>query len=599
MVRHRWRFRLSIVAALALVSATAQAQTTTVGKIPADVLKPASDAGIPDLITGVNSLIRPEDIVSDFRFDTLLDPSNGGDPTRLTPAALSIIHNHMVAQQQVELSIRFLLANRDEIVAGNNATFNKIFGKVGKKKKVAVLAPVSLPGQFTLSNPTLLTSTAQGGGGGNRQTNIGSVGTQIRNGDFLFLVDPRSNVTTNNNNNNTFQRRVVPNLNTMGAVVKVAGIIENQRSANGQNQSQNSQIVLDPNFSNVSTQTTTNFSNVKAWRIVRFEEQNDPTVYEQVLATYQAIREALAGFDPSNDRATQTQTDITYRRAFYDINQEYAVGAADFAQLDPIINALIPGRGADRLVRQAGFSKSDSHYHLDRLEDIGNNATVDRKGDPTVPLLWSKDNDLPLVFNSRVIDPNANDESRAFFRDRQTIFGALDNPFIQWVGRAFLEEKILHDGEFFDTQVAIDNALLRGTRSQRSPAGGVIRRTGGGNTPLVDVIEDADIPETGKATEGKTLRKWQMILASFAEHDSDLTEASLSNPQIKHVAALGVLEILRGAASPELRASDAGSYALFSDLIRVNGGGGGVDFGRTEPIGKRGNAGFNPVVPTN
>lgn len=587
MVRPRWC--LPFVTAFAVFAGTVSAQT-----IPSDITNPASDAGIPDLLTGANSLIRPEDIVSEFRFDTLLDPSNGADPARLTPAALSIMHNHMVAQQQVELSIQFLLANREEIIAGNNATFNSIFGQVGKKIKVAVLAPVSLPGQFTLVNPTLLRSTATGG---QNQTNqIGSVGTQVRTGDFLFLVDPTSNVTTNNNQNNVFQRRVTPNLNTSGYVVKIAGIIENQRTGNNQNRSQNSNLVLDPNFSNVPQRA--NLSNIQAYRVVRFEEQNDPTVYEQVLATYQAIRDALAGYDPSNDRLTQSQSELTYRRAFRDINLEYAPGVADFTQLDPLINSLIPGQGADRLVRQAGFSKSDSHYHLDRQEDLGNNATVDRKGDPVVPLLWTKDNDVPLVFNSRVVDPNATDEDRAFFRDRQTIFGERDNPFVQYIGRAFLEEKILHDGEFYETNVASDTALLRGTRSQRSPAGGVIRRTGGGNTPLVDVIEEADIPETGTPKEGSTLRKWQMILASFAEHDEDLDERSLSNAQIRHVAALGVLDILRGAASPELRASDAENYAKFADLIRV-GGGGGVDFSRVEPIGKRGSAGFNPVVPSN
>lgn len=560
--------------------------------IPRDVTNPAADVGIPELLTGI---IRPEDVAR-IRFDALLDPSNGADASRLTAAASSIIRNHMVAQQQVELAIRFLRANREEIIAGRNATFNSIFGEVGRKQKVAILAPVPLPGNFNLQNSSRLQVRPQGGGGGgNQQAQVGGVGTQIRRGDFLFLED---NANTNNNaNNNTAQRRVYPNLNSQGLVVKVAQIVENQGGTNNNNQNRNTDIFLDPTFNPVST--TTRLTNIAVWRVVRFEEQADPAVYEQVLATYLAIRDSLAGYDASLDRLTQNKRDITYHRSFRNINTEYRVGDATFTQLDSIVNNLIPGRGADRLVRQAGFSKSDSHSHLDRLEDIGNGATTDRLNRPVTPLLWTEDNDLPLAFNTRVQDPRARDEDRAFFRDRQTIFGGRDNPFDQYIGRAFLEEKILHDGDFFDTNVASDTALDRGLRSQRSPAGGVIRRTGGGNTPLVDIIEEADIPETGTPTEGKTLKKWQMLLASFAEHDEDLDERSLTNPNVRQVAALGILGLLNGAASPELRAGDAENYSLFADLLRTNGTGGMIDFSRVEPLGKRGSAGFNPVVPLN
>ena len=95
------------------------------------------------------------------------------------------------AQQQVQLAITFLQANRDEIIRGRNQAFNDVFGKVGTLKRVAVLAPVSLPGQFNLVSPTLLRDNgAQGGGGGNNRPTVGSVGTQLRSGDSLFLIDP-------------------------------------------------------------------------------------------------------------------------------------------------------------------------------------------------------------------------------------------------------------------------------------------------------------------------------------------------------------------------------------------------------------------------
>src|SRR5438093_791166 len=117
MSQSKW-ILLGAIAFVLSLSGVGQAQTT---RVPKDVTAPASDAGIPELLTGVSSLIRPDDIAT-LQFDTLLDPSGGADPARLTAGAQSILHNHMVAQQQVELAIRFLQANRDEIIAGRNAT---------------------------------------------------------------------------------------------------------------------------------------------------------------------------------------------------------------------------------------------------------------------------------------------------------------------------------------------------------------------------------------------------------------------------------------------------------------------------------------------
>ena len=122
---------------------------------------------------------------------------------------------------------------------------------------------------------------------------------------------------------------------------------------------------------------------------------------------------------------------------------------------------------------------------------------------------------------------------------------------------------------------------------------------GGGNAPVTFVSETAEIPGTGKPIEEKTLRKWQMILASFAEFNTDLDNrvlGSLNGP--RNIAVIGLQAMVGGGAAPEIRASDAGNYGLFADLIRTSGGS-GIDFTRVEPIGKRGNAGFNPVVPVN
>lgn len=627
MVSPKW---LSTLLAGALSLATFSSSFAQTSTVPNDVLNPASDAGIPTLLTGINSIIRPQDLAV-LQFDSLLDPSNGADPARLSAAAQSIITNHMVAQQQVELAIRYLRSNETEIIAGRNAPFNSIYGKNTVKLKVAILAPVPLPGTFNLASPTLLQSRAQGGGGGNNNTPRVSVGTLLQAGDFLYLPDPTSNVgaTNNQNNTNNFTRTQYPNLSTTpGYTIKIAAVIRGGIQGQGggggggnQNQNQNTDFVLDPNFGNVQTGQRA-LNNLTAWRVVRFEERDDPTIYNQVLATYMSIREALAGYDPSQaSRATQTQNRIQYSRTFQSIGPQigatgastagfYANGQAAFTQLNPLVatNLGITGRVADRLVRQAGLSLSDSHYHLDRLEDLGNSTvTTDRKGQPVTPLLWTEDNDLPLSFNSRVQVAGATNEDRAFFRDRQTIFGDyLNNPnytgdgiYNQFVGRAFLEELLLHAGGFSDTGVASTTTLDRAIRQRRNPAGGTLQTTGGGNSPVVPDLETADVAESGTPTEAKTLRKWQMILSSFAEWSDSATRATDPNNRSTFSSAyLGLLDLNGGTGLPSLRASDAGSFSLFADLLNTSNAG-GIDFNRIEPIGKRGSAGFNPVVPTN
>lgn len=626
MVSPKW---LSILLAGAFALATVKNEFAQAQSVPNDVTNPASDAGIPPLLTGANSIIRPQDLAV-LQFDSLLDPSNGADPARLSAAAQSIILNHQVAQQQVELAILYLRSNEAEIIAGKNEPFNQIYGRNTVKQKVAILAPVPLPGGFNLASPSLLQARAQGGGGGgNNQTPRISVGTLLQAGDYLYLPDPTSNVGSANSqaNTNNFTRTQYPNLSTTpGYVVKIAAVIRGGIQGQGggggnQNQNQNTDFVLDPNFGTVQTGQRA-LNNLTAWRVVRFEDRDDPTTYYQVLATYMAIREALAGYDPSQlSRGPQTQNRIQYSRAFQSIGPQidargmstrgfYAVGQAAYTQLDALVatNLGISGRVADRLVRQAGLSLSDSHYHLDRLEDLGNSTiTADRKNQPVTPLLWTEDNDLPLTFNSRVTVANSTNEDRPYFRDQQTIFGDyLNNPnytgdgiYNQFVGRAFLEELLLHAGGFAETGVASTTALQRGIRQRRNPAGGVLQFTGGGTSPQVPDLETADIPETGTPTEAKTLRKWQMILSSFAEW-SDATTRSTNpvNASIFNSAFLGLLDLNGGTGLPSLRASDAKNYALFADLLNPSNSG-GISFNRIEPLGKRGNAGFNPVVPSN
>ncbi len=544
------------------------------------------------------TFIRPEDYKVMIQFDQMLDPSGVGDPLKLTKAAISIERNHRVAQQQIELAIQFLERNKTQILAGAVPQYNKIF-RIPAARRVSILSPTPLPGRWNVTSPTQLESTGQAGGGGSGvRLQIGR--SQISVGETLFV----ETVAQQTGNNNPVGRLLPPNLRTNGFVVKVAAVVDqNQNQGGGQSGTGTTTIYLDSKFSNIPTRGRAN--NVRLWRVVdNTQSQIDSTIYDQVLATARAIREALAGFDPSSTRDSQQGDPITYNRRFYDINREYSTGDATYDPLNILVrnrtqnpDSGFLGYDADRLFRQAGLSKSDSHFHLDRLADIASGESEDYRSRVVTPLLWTEDNEFPLQFDANRRVPGKTDEDRAFFHDRQTIFSALGDPTQQYLGRAFLEEKILHhNDDFFDTNVAATDLRVQRRRS-RYPRRGRLSATD---------VEDAEMPETGTPVEASTrfsddgspLRRWQMILASFAEHSADLTELDPTSGS-KHVAALGVMDIIGAGASTQFRADDAGNYAKFAALFGAGDVSGMIDFTRVEPLGKRAVAGFNPVVPLN
>ena len=627
MVSPKWFIKLLTTAVAFSVASVSVAQ------VPNDVNNPVADA--TPLLNG-GALIRPQDLAV-LQFDSLLDPSNGADAARMTAAAQSIITSHKIAQQQVELAILYLRSNEQEIIAGKNTFFNSIYGKNSVKQKVAILAPVPLPGSFNLVSSTLLRATAQqggGGGGGNNQGPRISVSTLLNAGDSLYLPGPTSNVGANNNQvaTNNFSRTTYPNLSTTpGYVVRIAAVIKGGLQGQGggggggqNNQSQNTDFILDPNFSNSgSGAQQAAVGNLTAWRIIRFETRDDPTIYNQVLATYIAIREALAGFDPSlASRAAQTQNRIQYSRRFQSIGPQissagvatpgfYAYGQGDFTQLDSLVqtNLGISNRGADRLVREAGLSLSDSLYHIDRLDDLGDSAiTQDRRKQQITPLLWTEDNDLPLTYDNYNLVPGSTNEDRAYFRDRQTIFGDYlddtnytgDGIYNQFVGRAFLEQLLNHAGDFAGVGIAATDTTTVIRQTQRPAGSGILQFTPATvNSPATPIFQTIVKPESGTPTTGKTLQKWQMILSSFAEWSDNPVRSKDPQNKLSYNSAFGgLMNLTGGGGLPSLRASDSGNYAGFAGLLDSTTAG-GIDFNRIEPIGKRGNAGFNPVVPAN
>jgi len=592
-----------IAAVLALASSlptTSFAQTN----VPADIDAPLTDDGMPGGRDAVPTLLDP-DVLNlpdvQFVFDGLLDPNrvslveqvtraNLDDP-RLTAAAQSIIRNHLVALQQVELAIQFLQTNRDEILAGGNSEFNSVFGNPGETRPIAVVNPTPVQGLATvvtsLTGAVILDFPDQ---------TIPNLPDQINPGDFVFVGDAISG-------------------DPLGFIMEVEQLTFDDDATN--------QILIGTSIFGGSV-LSINRTGVPVHKVITFEERTDPARFERVVQTFQAIRNALSGFDPDLPPIFQVQNSITYQRSFEDINNVWAPGIAQFTALDSVVQrelnrtGLTSTRPADRLIRQAGFSNSDSALHLDRLDDQGSGQTVDYQGRATFPLLWTEDNELPLNFNTNSPLAGATDEDRAYFRDRQTIFGAPDNPFTQYIGRAFLEETILHASDFFDDTIVVledtvtqnfqqpifDNngrlinfrtvtvssplelAQREARRAQRGPLADL---DGNGR---FDDLEVRQVPESGTPVEQQTeRRKWEMIIESFAEHSTDLDAFN--------VAAVGVADMFNDFVPTDLLARNAGSFADFASLI---GGGNtlnGIDPTRIEPFGKRGTAGFNPVVPRN
>lgn len=606
--------RLFTLGLAALFSAALVSQSTA-QNLPADVMTPSSDDGIPDRI---DDLILPQ---VQFIFDSVLDPDRvsllqsvmEGDVNnpRLTEAARSIIRNHIIAQQQVELSIRFLQANREEILAGGNRQFNSVFGNIGEERDVAIVDPTpigmaqvslgagmgvmqaqSLFSQFTGIPVTVQFQNQQGGGGGgggnNNQAATGIAAGVLKAGDFIYVGDALS-----------------PTVNPDAFVVQIVDIDIPQAAqgggAGGGGGGQGMPMITGQVIGTLPA-TAGNVTDT-IFKVIRFDRRPDSARYDRVLQTFQAIRDALSGFDPDLPTFAQIANPITYQRDFEDINNIWAPGVATFTALDSQVDRELSRtgiptvRGADRLVRQAGFSNSDSHFHIDRLVDQGNLQTTDYQGRATTPLLWTEDNELPLLFQQNTVVPGATDEQRAFFMDRQTIFGEPDNPFNQYIGRAFLEESINHAGDFFDDTIAVETGSLPfATKSAERPerSGMFLTTTvvnAQGNPVTVVQTEQKAIPEGGTAITEVTPDRWQMIIESFGEHSTDLDQLN--------VASFGIDKFFGEFIPDDLRAQAGANYGNFAALITGGGGLLSVDPRRVEPFGKRGQSGFFPIVPRN
>ena len=511
-------------------------------------------------------------------FDDHLAPQ--GNFSELPERTNDILIAHRIAQQQVDLAIKYLKGHRQQILAGIDPFWNEVYGPLTKMTEVAILSANPISGWGTIDGDDWIIEQEDAGESPPSPPEPPSVAfrSHLNKGDWVYIAEKLPDGTLDD-----------------GYVRRVFDITWDDDY-------DDQEIELDPNDDPVPV----DLEEALIYRVLRFDKQPDPTVYENVLATFEAIQMALSGRDPNAPE--DIAMDITYNGRFHDFNQIYAAGDGLLPSVDPLADfPLIPeGLQADRRFREAGFSNSDSHYHLDRLYDIANRNLVDRNGDDVffggdltkpIPLMWTQDNELPLEFDTRNPVDGATDRDRAFFANRQTVFGGFDDHWNQYVGESFLNldedgvPQIEHDGEFYDSSVAGDSILER-TRRQRTPAGGTILTDANGNPILeIEKVQESATPVTGsKSNNG--FRQWQNIVSSFAEYNSStwLDDEDNWNP----VGVVGFSNMLGSAGTQEQHARDAGNFARFANLVRINPSGSGSN---VEPFGKRGQANFNPVVP--
>ena len=555
---------LTLVAGLAFLTALGQPQAA-VGQIR-----------LQSRFSKDPQLLVPSNYRNSVHFDDHLAPS--GNFSQLPERANDILIAHRIAQQQVKLAIDYLKANRQQILAGTDPFWNEVYGKITKMKEVAILSANPISGWGDIDEDDWIIEQEDAGEPSPPEPPPVAFRSHLKQGDWIFMAEQLEDGTLDE-----------------GYVRRVYNITWDEEY-------DDQEIELDPN----DDPSPVDLDDAVIYRVLRFDLQADPTLYENVLATFESIQMALAGRDPNNPE--EISEDITYNGRFNDINQIYAAGDGLLPSLDPLADyPMIPeGLQADRLFREAGLSNSDSHYHLDRLYDIANRNLIDRNGDEVffggdltkpIPLMWTQDNELPLEFDTRNPEAGATDRDRAFFANRQTVFGGLDDHWNQFVGEAFLRldedgiPQIEHDADFYDSSVAGDSLLER-TRRKRTPAGGAILLDAAGN-PILEIEkkhESAKPVTDSKSNNG--FSQWQSIVSSFAEYNSSafVDDEGNWNP----VGVVGMSDLLGTGGTQEQHARDAGNFARFANLVRINPDGTGTNI---EPFGKRGQANFNPVVP--
>jgi len=463
-------------------------------------------------------------------FDSVISPLGSTNAN-----SRKITLSHRLAQQQVRVALDYLLNHSDEILAGKNKFYNEIFGKFYVRNprenpflglydavvRVAVLESDPIRSTKKSSNRINSSSTLT------VETNIPL--TVIRGTENSFTIDVEfafddvSDVGDSNPLTRVLrigQRIFIGDPQLGGEIHTIAEIVDEDT------------IRLEEPL----LQDFRRNNDMMLYHIKSFEERPNPVHFNQVVNTFGAIRDLL-------DQDTQYNGE--FDQVIFD--QVFRAGSGAFPGLEEF--EIYLQRQADRALRQAGFTNSDS---LDHILSIGARRETDSSFPPAA-LLWTEDNGLRLS-NLR-IDPETGlivgDERRPFFDDFLSIFGENGDPNNQFVGSAFLEEMARFAGDFFDSDSL---GSLNGVPT--------------------------------------ALRQWQMIVASFAEHGTDYTQ--------NDVAAIGIMNLQNGlfpeGSGQFLENRDASNFARFADLFKTTSGG-KFNPAFIEPWGKRVASNFSPIVP--
>ncbi len=513
-------------------------------------------------------------------FDRTLDSRGGQDPNTLDFTARRIVDAHRLAQQQVEIAIRFLERNREAIIKGEIPEFNVIFGNVAQRNPAVVLSSRPISGVFEadMNNPLLLTFDG---------ITLASPSAQLASGDRIYF---------------TFASAPGQPPPDTGFTATVQDVLLTNASGGA------GAIVLQNALVNAQGFPINTDLIGQIWKIQRVEQRGDPSRFDQVLNTFRSIRLALQGVNPNQggNLSQNPPQPITYNGLFRDISSFYGAGAVSVPGLG------LRGYPADKLTREAGFSNSDSSAHIQDIPLVA-------AGSPR-PLLWTNDNApsfRQIVIrnaNNPSLPPTAiitntpptsvfpqpggalaggqlgGDISRTFFFDRQTIFGAPDNPNQQFVGYAFILDRINHFANFQDNGIALapGSSVIRPLQALNA-AGAPLQDVNG--NPITTLVET---PDTGNplVQNLNPTDDWKEIVRSFAEFST----FTFPRSQARGGAFTGVQDILGSSVAGPLSSLDASNYARFADFFRSDPGGLGFG-GNIEPFGKRGTAGFNPIVP--
>ncbi|NOX55497.1 MAG: hypothetical protein GXP27_13885 [Planctomycetes bacterium] len=593
------------------------------------ILAPGDQSRFP----GDPRLLDPQRFTNPILFDIDFDPTAGFGP--LPREAKDILISHRIAQQQVELAILFLEANRDAILEGKEPNFLQVFGPIGRARPAAMLQSSLTPyGNSQISGGL---GSVSGAASATGQTGFqlqaqgqGMVywANQLRPGDWI-AIDPSG---------------AGPQFQGDAIVRRVERV---ELGTNGQ-----ATIYLDRRGAPIPSVSNAAISKVLVDRNgnPRFTTRNQSEVLQQVIDTYRAIENALAGLDPANpDPALRRE--IIYRKRFTRFTDVWGRDVGTFTQSpitldqtpsdmpawyrpnDPAYSGNnLPAFIPDRRLRQAGFSTSTSRDHLHALEadrfgiptrfdaqtdrPLSNRGLAQRRDQTAnrpgvidaLPILWTEDNDDP---------------SRTFFENRQLLFtppnlaSTTNGPYEVFTGPRFYSGTGFEDGGdgvprvrfawdgFFDWRTVAADGVGRESMLITDPFG--TNRMSDALTTDPPSYSLVLSPDSGTPFERPVaLRQWQLIIRTFAEWTTDFSSRSINN--VPNVAVIGLIDMLTGrqhifsgrmAPIPgldlSLQAMDAGKYARFAGLI-VAGGGGGVASRPMEPIGKRASAGFYPVV---